>query len=1806
MEAGTTIAAVKHNKTLDVTSGAQGTKATLQLWRDTFTVKQAKEESKERTSDQNKDKFTVGELCSGGCLDTLAAMRAGFQPVFSSEIDCNQARMFEQLTGGECLGDTFGERMKGAPKVHYVKSGQPCTDWACSGKTLGESGETGWMFVKQTEVLLRLRPNAFRLEMSDNLPKVDGGEALRKVIDALSVYYVIYLRTIEVWRMGDPSNRKRVFVVGFDKKLGQATREFEWPKPSFTEVSVPTGRCIAVPDEEVPDGYWRMDKVIEQDHWDNQGRADKIQVIARQGKGMGYAKLPNVIRSWDGLLNGPTTLGGGGRGTELNWQSGQPIRRTRMTTPTEYQRAASLPSDYIEWCSAYSPENNDRFVLTCINNGVPLRTSVSIDTQVLKVLTRAHNRRKNPTELMANLTWQHKAVRKMLFDTGANGSINFRDVEDWLEEATASNMKITVANKACMEVGMDGFLPMSVINTAGNSNAYPTTNISIPTTTAESALELFAFDPLYRTGWGLHCRPSSHMQGKSEIYRPADEHNRAVSIPLRYDHTSNRGGFWVDYLIIKDPKAEHKRLLEAYHTDISEICCVENVNKIKYFDIKECHAMLNETAKRTDVIDILVGQHDADRQLRGVKLGLKTEKQKMTEQEFHNHHGHLGCSTDCKVCRMVKGAARRIYRKVDSHKETRAAYKFHLDTITWSDRSRLGNKYTSTMRCEGSDVFKAFNHYLRDDIVDLIDAWVPVLRADPAYHGCDYKIVAVICLDNAGEWALDTKKWKGVLEKWGITPIYSCPDNKKSAANAERAVGIIEIVTKALLMQNNLPPYWWEDCVNSAEFLLNRFPTTTMAATNSIDGDRVRPLELYSRFFYSRRQIDRELSYYLAPGTPALVQTTAKGSVVGPKTRWGIAIGMYRDQVIFMCPHVQSEFRSKSFAAFRLKDGLNYLQFLGLPEVETSRRSLAIPADFKEKVVVQLTDCNNNKTKKRERPITSVILGGNMTLNPPVIEITEDGTPGKLGGSVQVTDTSGEQFEVGAESNPDSCAQADEVAGSVAKKAKSKAANTYTGQLYIDCGVTAEVKAKFDKADADRAQGRGVDTTGAESFVRICKKMDLQFDEHETYRTWLKAKCGLKDEQLPTKSYTKLNAGMHLPYPTGYMWRDMVVKGSRKKRRALHLDFDVNEDAVEAAEDWLTRKLEEQNQQVASGGRYTFNIEVDLKAIQEKLETRRPSREIQANAIKKRRSKAVATGVKPPPKTARNAMQGEDAMKWVASMNNEFEGLVELGVFELGFTAQGLLDEGIDLNITPAVPCGTYFENKFGVDGALTKHKSRIAIQGHPGNMQKGVHYSETFSATPKEYTARIICALVVLLNLTRRAFDITKAYCWADLPKGEMIALRYPDGFKKYHSVTGEELYMILRKNLYGHPAAGRTFSKARNKEIMRRFNQEGWTCRRCRSDPCLFVISKIYTIEGTETTKFAFMLAHVDDCDIAGQGDKLTDEIVAVCADIWKITIVDPEFMLGIRRRVTLNPQGEVDTCECTMVAFIEGMYESFKEYMPIKKPNGPVPDKLFLSKGDTLAEGEAKRVLDRGYMCAVGMLLWPVRHCYPIGKAGVSMLCRVMATPSEKAWEAAMQMIAYLYHNRHEGIKFSKAGNKMPIGFVDASNKPDQYVDGRAQWGDVFIFMGGPICEQSKKLKHVGLSSEHNEYMAMYYANQHLVWIRQLLEEMGLKNLIKEPTIMFADNKAANALSKEDIVSQGNQYIYLTYHFNKEVQELGFCKVEYIATDDNISDTMTKAVETVVRKRLQGPLSGYDLRLIQRLEKRVVEIHQDAPWD
>ena len=433
--------------------------------------------------------------------------------------------------------------------------------------------------------------------------------------------------------------------------------------------------------------------------------------------------------------------------------------------------------------------------------------------------------------------------------------------------------------------------------------------------------------------------------------------------------------------------------------------------------------------------------------------------------------------------------------------------------------------------------------------------------------------------------------------------------------------------------------------------------------------------------------------------------------------------------------------------------------------------------------------------------------------------------------------------------------------------------------------------------------------------------------------------------------------------------------------------------------------------------------------------------------------------------------------------------------------------------------------------------------------------------------------------RLRRLTFDVAQAYVQAMLPEGEAIAVRYPDGFKRNLPETGEELYCILRRSLYGHPAAGRYWDKHRNSGIMKEFNKEGWTCTRSLKEPCLMIIRRGHD--------YAYVLIHTDDGDMVGTSDSFLEEVLEKLNSLWECKRTDSTTMLGIQRHVT-EIDGEMEV-ELTMTPFIEGMMEAFKDYRTSRKKSTPVPEGLQitrqLKKRDSAAlEAKAKEIINRGYQRLLGMLLWAARGVFPECLVGTSLMGRVMAAPTEEAWGAAVHMMNYMYQNKHRGLKFSsRATIQDPIVFVDASNKPDP-ADSKCQYGYVIQWMGGPIVSTSKKLNHIGLSAAHNEYMALHWAVRHTVWLRELLQEMGLGDHVTAPTLVRGDNTAANTLCEEDIVTTGNQFITIPYHYNKEAVSEGQVKVEYVKTTDNIADLLTKAVGKGTLDRLLDPLLGY----------------------
>ena len=170
------------------------------------------------------------------------------------------------------------------------------------------------------------------------------------------------------------------------------------------------------------------------------------------------------------------------------------------------------------------------------------------------------------------------------------------------------------------------------------------------------------------------------------------------------------------------------------------------------------------------------------------------------------------------------------------------------------------------------------------------------------------------------------------------------------------------------------------------------------------------------------------------------------------------------------------------------------------------------------------------------------------------------------------------------------------------------------------------------------------------------------------------------------------------------------------------------------------------------------------------------------------------------------------------------------------------------------------------------------------------------------------------------------------------------------------------------------------------------------------------------------------------------------------WKVKSVSADFMLGVRRTLTIE-QDDVWVMTLTQEEFIDGLVGAYKEQLKAagwetRSPVTPVPKGEYLSLSDETPEKEWQAVTKWGFKAVCGSLLCVSRFAHKEIGQGISVCCRVMSKPSKKAWAHAMQMLAWLRAHKLRGIRYRSDNNTHGLVVTcDASNKPDPH-DGKCQ--------------------------------------------------------------------------------------------------------------------------------------------------------------
>ena len=115
---------------------------------------------------------------------------------------------------------------------------------------------------------------------------------------------------------------------------------------------------------------------------------------------------------------------------------------------------------------------------------------------------------------------------------------------------------------------------------------------------------------------------------------------------------------------------------------------------------------------------------------------------------------------------------------------------------------------------------------------------------------------------------------------------------------------------------------------------------------------------------------------------------------------------------------------------------------------------------------------------------------------------------------------------------------------------------------------------------------------------------------------------------------------------------------------------------------------------------------------------------------------------------------------------------------------------------------------------------------------------------------------------------------------------------------------------------------------------------------------------------------------------------------------------------------------------------------------------------------------------------------------------------------------------------------------------------------------MFLGSNVISWSaRKQPTVSRSSTEAEYKSMANATAEMIWVEQLLGELGVK--LKSRPRLWCDNLGATYLSANPVFHARAKHIEIHFHFVRERIARRQLEVRFIPTKDQVADGFTKAL-------------------------------------
>jgi Reverse transcriptase (RNA-dependent DNA polymerase) len=498
-----------------------------------------------------------------------------------------------------------------------------------------------------------------------------------------------------------------------------------------------------------------------------------------------------------------------------------------------------------------------------------------------------------------------------------------------------------------------------------------------------------------------------------------------------------------------------------------------------------------------------------------------------------------------------------------------------------------------------------------------------------------------------------------------------------------------------------------------------------------------------------------------------------------------------------------------------------------------------------------------------------------------------------------------------------------------------------------------------------------------------------------------------------------------------------------------------------------------------------------------------------------------------------DAMQRPDAKLWWKAFCNEIQAIIDNKTWTL-----------IDLPPGHKV-IQTKWVLRLKVDARNNpeKYKARIVVKGYC--QIAGINYDETFAPVVRIESVRTIIAIAAGRNYFILHIDCKNAFL-NGLSDAE-IYVTQPEGFEDPHY---PQKVLRLNKSLYGLKQAPRIWYLLLSEVII------GLGFLPLETDTCIYVKDNIT------------IAVFVDDILVTGP----KSSCYKFYNDLSKHFLVEDKgeatsFLgINIERRnnsISINQPGLIDRI---LTKF--NMVNATTLKTPLE-PQAYLPKASDDNKIDDFCDPEYASF----YQELVGALNHLAIFTRPDLSYAVSMLAQFNSNPLKIHWKAALRVLRYLKLTRNFCITYRK-GRIIIVGFSDADWGSNP-IDRISMTGYVFMVNGGAVSWTSHKQTAVALSTMEAEYMALSDASRESIARGQFFIELDIFPL-STPIPIYSDNQSALEITENPKNYRKAKHIDIRYHAVRHYILEGKVEVDYIPTDNQPADILTKPLGPTKHQR------------------------------